>query len=248
MVRVNSRERDNLSDPTTSFRISFQNMKCCQHVHKVVVKHVSIPNAGYSILAPLGDHAGTNTISYSVSGSGLPVTTITIAEGNYSITELFTAIEADAAAIAVGLSFSIDTITGLVSATSTTNITLLAGNTTIPIGLAVDTTFGLVHTLTEFPDLSGDSQLYLVSSEIADGNNLIDKTLSHVPVFAVIPITVGQGFVEEYSSPHPEIDDIEYKSPDGVNLQSFEMKVYTDKGRLLDLKGLDWQIVLKVYH
>ena len=55
--------------------------------------------------------------------------------------------------------------------------------------------------------------------------------------------------IEELPVELPEIDDITYSSVGhGKNIQSIDITLYDNKGAVLDLQGLDINIILKIYY
>lgn len=255
LIRIDSFERDqSLSESSSDFVLNYNNATALQGIKKVVMKNVEIPNVGYNINT-------TNNV-FVFETLAPPFTyTITIPAGQYSIGDLIAAIEADASAIAVGLTITLNSLTGKLEFASTTAIQYepppsLGGNSPMARTLGLFTSLTNIPTgevlsfnAEGFPDLSGNNILYISSQTLSDGSHLVDKLLQAVPVFGIVPITVPFGSIQTYETQHPELDDVEYPSfREGKNIQTIDIKVFDDRGRVVDLGGLDWRMILKVYY
>lgn len=233
---------DRKTGDANDFNVSLGNSKSIQNVRMITLKSVHIPNTGYNIRSPY------NVLDFSIDVSGMPVTQITIAEGQYSVATLLTVIAADAGAVSVGLTGSLNATTGLITFTSTSNITILA-STTLPIGVVANTTFGLNHPLTGFPDLSGDKLFYLVSNSISNNANTLSTRADIHDCFSVVPVDVEWGQIVHYTSDHAELDSVDNaKNIRGRNIQAIDLRLYNDRLELVDLKGLNWQVIFKIYY
>ena len=253
LIRISSFERDYAQSVSSSdFKISFNNAPALQRVKSVIVKNVSIPNVGYNITdqTGIGGQPGNNVFTYNIAGSP---TSITLTPGFYDINQLITALTTDPNGVAVGLAIVLNNITGKLEFSSTTPIEyvpLTFNPMSRTLGI-IDGSGGDVLTFNAegLPDLTGDTELYIASETVSDGSNLVDAVLQAVPVVAVVPIRVPFGSVQHLEVNEAEVDEITYPSlGEGKNLQTMDIKVYNDKGQIVDLQGLEWVVVLKCFY
>jgi hypothetical protein len=246
LLRISSLERDLAqSESSSSFRLNFNNASAVQGVKRIVLKNISIPNVGYNIVSTEND-----TFSFRVATVQKD---ILVPEGFYSINELITALEADAEAIAVGLSITLNTITGKLQFTSTTPIQYLSAPTN-SMARTLGILQGTVSDVALFdaeglPDLTGDTELYIASEALSDGANLVDAVLQAVPVLGIVPIRVPFGSIQHIEVSDADVDEVVYLDQDtGKSIQSMDIKVYNDRGKIVNLQGLDWVMILKLYY
>jgi hypothetical protein len=165
-----------------------------------------------------------------------------------------TALNADATLAALGFNATFDAVTNKVNFTSTTTIKYLneaSGNKMArTLGILTDSIGEVLsYGATGFVDLSGVQEVYIRSSKIADGSNMVNVDSLTSPIIAHIPITVPFGAWQHYLSEHPEIDDIEYPSLRlGNTLRKADIQVCDKYGNILDLGGLDITLIMKIYH
>lgn len=243
LIRVNSKERDLLlSTSSSKMVINFNsNDPNLSQVHSIALKSASIPNSQYNILAP------NNVFTFETLA--VPFS-ITLTEGNYTISTLIAALIADAVAIAVGMAIIVDPITGRLQFTFTTNSQLLTideGNAMgnilgIRVGSLVDVASFLADSL---PNLIGLENIYIACTELSGGDYLIDALLGQLNIFAHIPVDVSFGRIQHYATSDEESDLIDF--PSDRTLDSLSITLYNDRGQNIDLSGLDWQMILKVY-
>lgn len=253
LLRISSFERDySQSVSSTDFKISFNNAPALQRVKSIIVKNVSIPNVGYNITdqKSASGQPGNNVFVFNILGAP---TSITITPGFYNINELIAAIVADPAAVAVGLAITVNSVTGKLEFTSTTAIEYvpltfnpMARTLGIINGSGVDV---LSYDAEGLPDLSGDNELYIASETLSDGSNLVDAILQAVPVVAMVPIRVPFGSIQHLEVSEAQVDEITYPSVgQGKSIQTMDIKVYNDKGVIIDLQNLEWVMILKIYY
>jgi hypothetical protein len=250
LVRINSEERIGpLTSPSSNFAVTFPNATQIMSIGRTVIKTISIPNVQYNVRPALGLNPIGNVFSYD---NGAPQS-ITITPGYYNINTLMSAIMADAQAIADGLTLSLDPVTLHVLFSSVTPISyfnITSGNNIAPIlGITADSApLVLAFTAQGLPNLATHPCLYIASQTLSDGNNMLSPTLSMIPVVAVVPINVQFGDIISYVTQEEHLDDVHYPSvSNGKTLQKVDLRVYDGDANLVDLQGLDWTIVFKVY-
>ena len=248
LVRISSAERLPGSVSSSDFRVSFQNVSELARVTSVVVKQVTVPNVEYNVPVPIVAKFGIGNASETVS--------IPIPAGQYTMTQL----------LAVIAAYSVNGyyITGVQNPTtlivsfqlgggsfSLGLVSLADGNTAAPyLGITATTPRNEGYTACQgLPNLSGPRNFYIASNVLGEGNNLLSPTFPRVGVFACIPLFVPFPGIEHYVCQHEELDRIDYPSQgQGKSLQTIDVRLYDANARIVDLKGLDWSFVLKVYH
>ena len=75
---------------------------------------------------------------------------------------------------------------------------------------------------------------------------MLDADLGQLNIFAHIPVDVQFGTIQHYISPNEESDLLYFASD--RNLDQLTIKLYDDRGLIIDLQGLDWQMILKLYY
>jgi hypothetical protein len=250
LIRINSEERQNpLTSSSNHFRVNFGNSTQLMDINRIVIKHVSIPNVQYNIRAASGLNLVGNVFTY-FNGA---LRTITLTPGLYDINSLMAAINADTQAIADGLVLTLNAITKHLTFASVTPITFLSqasgNNMAKVLGITVNSSAGVTSFVAGgLPDLSTHPNLYIASSTLSDGANMISPTLGALPVCAVIPVDQPFGDILHYTTQQEHLDDIHYISyASGKSLQELDLAVYDGDANLVDLQGLDWTIVIRAY-
>lgn len=243
LIRVNSKDRDSiLSTSSSKMVINFNtNNPNISQIHSLALKSCSIPNSQYNIT--------TVNNSFTFSTGGVPAT-IPLLIGNYSITTLINALVTSAQGIAVGMGIVVDPITGRLEFSFTTNsrlLTVAEGNLLgddmgILVGSGADVPLFLASGL---PNLIGLENIYIACNELSGGDYLIDASLDQLNIFAHVPVDVPFGQIQHYLTSDQESDMIDF--PSDRNLDSLTITLFNDRGEVIDLEGLNWQMILKVY-
>jgi len=245
IMRINSKERDSiLSASSSDIVIKYNpNNPTVSQIHSIAFKSCGIPNTVNNI-------DDTNNLFLFSSGGvqfGIP-----LLSGNYNITTLISNLVNSAPAIAVGMNIVVDPITGKLEFSFTTPSKLLPlslGNKLATVlgigedGSLIDVPLWLAPNL---PSLIGLQNIYIACNELSGGDYMLDPFLGQLNVFAHIPVDVGFGLVQHYISPDQDSDLILF--PSDRNLDYLTIKLYDDRGKILDLQGLDWQMILKVFY
>lgn len=243
LVRIRSTDRQG---PTATnkydFTINFDDYMLHQ-INHVILKSVTVPNTQYNI------NSNNNTLYYNYNGTG--VTSISIAVGQYDITSFMTAL--DAAIVAAG-----DVCTTTQDPT-TQKLTLTWGANTIMYGrvdqpTTMDRVLGFEFTTANaaaqampyLPDLSGLKKVYVKSNKLSNGVSMSTSEEKHYNVFTEIDIDVPFGGIA-----HRVLNDMD--TSDSVtnaqpkNISSIDVQLLDENLQEVDLNGLDWEIVLKVF-
>jgi len=252
LVRITSLAKVGDSDTSSNFYINFENHKATHGISKIIVKAIDIPNVFYNIdnKGYNVDNLGNNVYAYRDFQNNIQ--TITLPIGQYTIEELLTALN-NLMAIPSKHTLSLNPTTKKVEILTTDgDFQVLGrgdGNTMINV-LGFTPTSGLVsqYLAPNFPDLSGISEVYILSNQLGQSNLLTSDAIT-IPLLAHVPLTVPFGGIEHYISHHPEIDDIVYPNYEhGVSVRKVQIIIVDGYNNILDLGGLDVNIILKVYH
>jgi hypothetical protein len=243
LVRINSKERDTiLSSSSSKMVIKFNaNDPTISQIHSIALKSASIPNTEGNITLT------NNSFTFSTGGV---LSTIPLLTGNYSIATLINALTSSAQGIAVGLGIVVEPITGRLEFSFTTNSRLLStseGNKlaeTLGInnGSLIDVPLFLAEYL---PNLIGLENIYIACNELSGGDYMIDSALGQLNVFAHIPVDVPFGSIQHYLTADQQSDLVKF--PADRNLDYLTITLFDDRGINIDLQGLNWQMILKVY-
>lgn len=244
LLRISSKDRDPaLSRSPSDFTISFGNSPGVQSVKRVVVKQISIPNTVYNI------NPNNNQFQYKTATS---ITIVTVPVGQYSISQFKTAFES--ALSGVGMTIDLNNITKKYEFATTTPIEYLSlaeGNLMGDV-LGIQTGSGAdvgTFSANGLPNLSGLNEVYIQSNKLADNSNMISSANQATPVIACVPLTSEFGGYTHYLSSHDILDEVQYASQRlGKNLQQIDIKIVDRDGNIVDLHGLEFEMVLKMFY
>jgi hypothetical protein len=250
ILRISSHEKTPKSESNTNFTVNYANDDATSSITRLILKSMDIPNVFYNITNTGGPSKnGNNEFTYRI---GSTLTTRTVLEGQYTLTELITALQTQNSDI--GMTVSLDVRTKKLVFAFTTDIqmlTLADGNDMGDVlGIKTsDTVNSATHTAGNFPDLAGIQEIYIVSQALSDGSNLIAPNGKALPILAQIPITVDFGEIQHYSSNSPELDDVVFPSSRfGTNIRELNIQIVDRYGNLLDIGGLNLTMIVKVFH
>jgi hypothetical protein len=243
-MRINSKERDTiLSSSASDMVIKFDaNNPTISQIHSIAFKSCGIPNTENNI------DLTNNSFTFSTGGVSV---SIPLLAGNYTINTLIAALVTSAQAIVVGMGIVIDQPTGRLEFSFTTASRLLStadGNklaSTLGIGSGslIDIPVWLAPDL---PNLIGLQNIYIACNELSGGDYMIDSALGQLNVFSHVPVSVPFGTIQHYISNDQESDLLLF--PADRNLDQLTIKLYDDRGQIIDLQGLEWQMILKLYY
>lgn len=229
------------------------------------IENVMIPKTFYDI-------DSTNNTFQVLEEDGLggyDTITITIPEGNYTITELLTQLEGDLDTNTLNTNaytLSYDDITNLISieysgATSTDVIidTIANGSTLNDLlGFGKDTTErqsinGTVLTDTQLTLTSGnpqspsyvvdlDTKSYVLIELDLTSDNYYDKE-NQKHIGAMVPFSVDRNEKQYFSNHNGNFLKLNSKAPFSV----FKIRLLDEFGNLVDLNGVNWSMELNIY-
>jgi hypothetical protein len=244
LMRINSKERDPLlSGSASNMVVKFDaNNPTISQIHSIAFKSCGIPNTVNNV------DLTNNSFTFSTGGV---LSTIPLLEGNYNIAALINALVTSPQGTAVGMGIIIDPITGRLEFSFTTPSTLLGSGQNKAADLlglgdtssAVDIPLYLAPNL---PNLIGLKNIYIACNELSGGDYLIDSQLGQLNIFAHVPVSVKFGAIQHYITADIESDMLLF--PADRNLDYLTIKLFDDRGVLLDLQGLDYQFIIKIYY
>ena len=205
----------------------------------------SVPNVEYIITEE------NKEFFYTISPSDYSVI---IPIGNYDIDELLlalnTALTLQLGADAIVL--ALDKQTGKVRATTTNSLPFRMrdaknGNSMAStLGILKDQVVPSFDNLFDgFPNLRGLTECFIVSSALSDFTGMIAKNIE-LGAINNIPITVGFGCTEKYQQISDYTDSICY--PRARNISTIDVKLYDQDLKLMNLGGLPFEMVLKIWY
>ena len=251
IVRISSAERTNKLSPTTDFEVSVQNDAYMSRVVSIALLEATIPSGAYNINQ-------YNNKLYLDDMEGLQYV-LTIPVGQYTQSDLFAWLNNPANN--PHFTISQNTLTKKYVCTKyvvpgavqfsviTSNMpnymnALLGAN--INVGLEI-TILGV--NLPNLPDLAGIRNFYITSSALSDNNAMISPTLPRLGVIGVIPNDSAFGGMVWYRANEELLGTISYPSRhNGKNICNLDIQLRDLAGRIIDLNGLDFSIVFKVYY
>jgi hypothetical protein len=206
-----------------------------------VLKSCSIPNTQYNI------DVHNNTFSFL---AGFDETSINVAPGNYTIDELIDELVTSGVGEFYGLGISVIFPSGKLQFTFNTPCSLLnyeQGNYMAPtLGIMVNSGPITSYTVDSLPNLTGVQNIYIVSQTLSGGTGMIDSTLNQLAVFSSIQMTVPFGQYMHYISAEEQSDEVFF--PSDRTIGEVDLILYNDRGQNIDLQGLDWSMIVKIYY
>jgi hypothetical protein len=112
LIVIDSKDMDDNSPSSSDFTLNFKNNFILDKCHSMFVKSVSVANVEYNIhddYIGLSNEPANNNLYIATLGGLQPVINIPI--GQYSLTQLITAIQNSTTGLAVGLTIVEDPIT-----------------------------------------------------------------------------------------------------------------------------------------
>lgn len=248
LLRINSINKKPQSISNSDFQFNFGNGDTVQGTNRIIVKSIDIPNVFYN----LRNDPFANKTEFVYKIAGVP-TTITLKEGQYDELSLIDALQTNVTLAALGLAIVVDNITGKFKFTTTTAIEFisLADGNGMAVVLGILTGSGsdvMAFDSEGLPDLSGVQEVYITSTELADGSNLVTNDGLTFSVLAHIPITVPFADIEHWRAFDADLEEITYLSYDsGKTIRDVGIQIRDRHGDILDLQGLNINIILKAF-
>jgi hypothetical protein len=263
LVRVSSDFKMLPTMSNSNFAVAYNNTQLMQSISSVVMNSCDIPNVFPNI----------NNTGYNFSNSGNDVfilsdkdgnlQTLNVPVGQYTITQLLGVINTFIANLAApytpanGVQLSLNPITNKIQVNNNTagqlfGLPYSTGFTMAPyIGLTftINTIGTSSASLQDLPNLAGIQEVYITSQKVSNFSNLVVADGIQYPCILNVQMDVPFGQFAHYKAQNPEIDDIEYGSiTQGVNLQVIDIQLRDRWGNILDLQGLPFNLIMKVYH
>ena len=235
VVYVNSYER--ISGTSSSFTIDIsQQVRPVNNFDSIVLLNASIPKSYYLI----NDY--TNT--FQISESGFPTKTITITNGNYSLSALTSALNTLIAAAGLNKTyvFSVSQITGKSTITSSgSGSSLIFGNTSPWRILGfTKTTYAIPLVGSTYTVTSPNVVNLQLTNTIEVMSNVVDKAL----LSAIIPSQSDFGAIL-YTERNAGLVSKPLSSKQFNSIQIYLLDGIT--GQPIDLNGLDIQMTIVLY-
>ena len=181
-----------------------------------------------------------NLFSYQLPGQWYSGT-ITIPVGQYNICDLLNFLNTNAVLIADGFTFSYSQITKMLKITNTlTDFTILKNPSTIDLGLTELSSTGNVLQATKVINLIFTQNIYADFGELNTAN-MLSLSKRQSSVLARVPICGEFGSVLTWTNINGY-----YSKLSATNCAMFHVRLIDDKGRLLQLNGLNWSCTVEI--
>jgi hypothetical protein len=223
------------------------NDKDLEQIRHVVLKSAIIPNSEYNI------HSSNNVFSWEDAGTK----SVTLPVGQYTLkpTNTFlTALNALVQAVTPTLVITQNAITCKINFTAGVNIEVQT-QTTNPLntmaqvlGITADSGVTMNFDSQALPDLVGLKHVYVVSNALSNQTQLLTglSTKKKFPIFADIPINSAFGeYTVENTNSETTLDYSDFHSL--KNCSVIDIKLVDETGRTIELNGLPWIIMARVY-
>jgi len=243
LIVLNSKNR-NLSAPNTSTSNFTVNLGATVQCSSVMVKSVLLKNVVNNI-------DETNYIfTYSTDGVDR-VSLPAITPGYYNIDELIALLEPLLDASVGGANtITQDANTGSLTFNYGASIITLDeadGNAMADVLGIIDsaTVVSTTYLSTGVPELTGIDQLYVVSRSLTDGATVILSEGLRLPILTEVPIDVAFGGTQTYEANVGALNLIRHRSLN--NIQEVDIQIVNRKGIIVDLKGTDVIVIVKIF-
>jgi len=241
LIYIHSKDRLRGSNSSTDFQVE---CRLPMRVRSVVVKSVSFPNLMYNV------RGTSRTFTYSVLGVQANVT---VAEGQYSFTQLTDALKTLLdAQLATAVTFTLNNITNKASLNFGAGITASVLNRTDGNGMA-DILGILVssgadaqtHIFTGIPQLYGVTNALIMSNTLCQGFNAVNSRNDLIGVLTDFPISVAYGEIQHYENNDSVVNHKQFVTTHVIDV--IDIRITDDDGVVLDIGGNDCIIVLKAF-
>lgn len=249
VLKINSRDSTLSLSNTADSRYAINNVgnKCT--IQRIVLKNASIRNVFYTIDV----HNNYFFIYLALTGRQY----VTIPIGNYNITTLLSYLNADIAFTSTGTVLTFDTRLNKIITTSTGNVVYEWVDPVLNISPTAFEILGLIkgqdqnvvaNVPLEHPyvdNLGGPMNIYVEAS--FSKMNAFDSTGNDRNVCGIIPVDVAFGQTIHYTNNEQNLDAIERSILYSQNLTDPEISLRDVNGRLLDMKGSNFELAFKLY-
>lgn len=254
LITFNSNHRVGKSSETTKFTIDLGNQTETQNITSVQIKNLSFVNVQYNI----------NKYNNKFVIDDGAIKSVTLPEGQYTITEVLDDLTTALAGVGITIVFSLNSKTKkieVVSCVPPCDFFDVKGTDVNQLGRALGITnqSGYVGTYNfeDMPDISGLYQVNVHSRRLIEGSSVevtteyddVENRFKRVPFMGdtvkTVPVNVGFGFQMVYENEDPT-DLITYESP--RNLQVVDIELRDTNNRTIDLHGTHVTMTLLVEH
>ncbi len=246
LLRLNSESANvGLSDIANGKYVFNTNDSDLGQIRHVALKSAIIPNSEYNI------HSSNNIFNWD---DGV-ARTVTLPVGQYEISDLLTDLNTAVQVLTPTLVITQVALTQKLNFASVVPITLQS-KTTDPmntmaqvLGITEDSPVGFVSfDADSLPDLNGLRHVYVVSSALSNQTQLLtgNSGQQKFPIFADIPITAafGKNQVDNTNNENT-LDYSDFHSL--KNISEIDVILVDESGRTLELNGLPWILMIRVY-
>jgi hypothetical protein len=242
-VRISSNDKIEGSAHNGSFQVELKETWLTQKVNKIYVHQALVPNAFYNIRSSQGEL--NNVLDFKESGQ--IAASISVDEGQYTLSELITEIETKMNANLVGsvLTITIDAKTKKLIFTFVGNSVIIysTGSISPVIGLVDTSADSNSITMDYIPNLRGYDELYIHSRTFAN-SNMIDGDSGMIACVVSVPMNETPfGGIAYYQSSAEEENSIIY--PDPIDISSTIIRLRDSKGNVLDPGTSDVVLILR---
>lgn len=243
LLRISSTDRS--AGSVSRYDMTYaSNSSDLQEIKKISLKSALIPNTQYNV------NSNTNTFFFANSQTAQVAYTIPV--GQYTTTTLM-------AAVVLAVSSVISGSITLVQSALTGRITLAINSGTFnmtpgshfQINLLLGFKSGSFSSVTSLvadslPNLSGLKIVYIASRSLSNSLSMICSEELKSTTFSNIPITVPYGSINSFEQDEMTSDFVVYHSR--KNISTIDIKLLDENFNVIDLGGLDWSMVFRVYH
>jgi len=248
LLVISSEFRQNPERTTTSqFSVNFGNQSL--YIYGYSIKQLTIPNSQTNI--------NNNNNKFSISIANIPVErVITVPIGQYTTNTLLTYLDAQLKIINSNLSISQNSLTQKITVESSDNTS--SGIFTINIG--ANSTLNKVLGYSPYQRLTGASvtavniialngvyNVFVLSRALTQANGIYGMVTdgTRLPIVTECPINVPFGTYAQIEEASFGLNTVKF--PRSVNVQNVDITLVDNSGRILDLQGLDCELILRVY-
>ena len=241
-IVINSKYREISSTSTSDFTYSLGEVL---QVKAIAIKTISIPNVVYNV------NVNNNILKLEYDGNpGIFPGQITVPPGQYTIVSLIAAIEPLLSTAIVGtVTIAQLPLISKLQITSSKPVSFIAG-TDSPfarvLGITKTTAFSLDTIAQGVFQLQGIDNFFVISQDLADGANAILTNGQKRGIVIDVPNTVNYGETNYYQNKEYRVNQKIYDGR-ALNLQYINIKIVDSDLNVVDLQGMDIELILLIY-
>lgn len=233
-IIINSKYRTKDSKSTSEFTYSLGESL---EIKGLSVKSVTIPNVAVNV------NKKYTTLHVEVLGLQYFAH---IPSGQYNTINLMSAVQASLSAVTGQVyTLSQNTFTQRITVAGVVPIKIFEGGLAKRLGYTSTTLTTTSNTAQSLPSLSGVQNYYLGCVELVQGFNALMKNGERLPILGDISANVPYGSYIHYESQDFRLNMKTYQRVQ--NIQWLTIKVYDEDSQVVDLQGLDIEMVIKIY-